>query len=32
MEHGASAEADVVVVFITNKPFRIDYLDDAEKH
>ncbi len=26
MEHGASAEADVVVVFITNKPFRIDYV------
>jgi quercetin dioxygenase-like cupin family protein len=26
MEHGASAEGDVVVVFITNKPFRIDYL------
>lgn len=25
MEHGASAEGDVVVVFITNKPFRIDY-------
>ena len=25
MEHGASAAADVVVVFITNKPFRIDY-------
>jgi quercetin dioxygenase-like cupin family protein len=30
MEHGASPEADVVVVFITNKPFRIDY-GDAEK-
>jgi len=26
MEHGASADGDVVVVFITNKPFRIDYL------
>lgn len=26
MEHGASAAGDVVVVFITNKPFRIDYL------
>ena len=25
MEHGASAEADVVAVFVTNKPFRIDY-------
>jgi quercetin dioxygenase-like cupin family protein len=27
MEHGASAEGDVVVLFITNKSFRIDYLD-----
>lgn len=27
MEHGASAEGDVTVVFITNKPFRIDYLE-----
>ena len=27
MEHGASADGDVVVVFITNKPFRIDYID-----
>lgn len=27
MEHGASAEGDVVVVFITNKSFRIDYVD-----
>jgi quercetin dioxygenase-like cupin family protein len=26
MEHGATAERDVVVVFITNKPFRIDYV------
>ena len=26
MEHGASADGDVIVVFITNKPFRIDYL------
>jgi len=26
MEHGASAEADVVVLFITDKTFRIDYL------
>src|SRR5438046_6902067 len=25
MEHGASADRDVVAVFITNKPFRIDY-------
>ena len=32
MEHGASAAADVVVVFITNKPFRIDYVDEIEKH
>ncbi len=27
MRHGASAEGDVVVVFITNKPFRIDYVE-----
>ena len=27
MEHGASAEGDVTVVFITNKPFRIDYAE-----
>lgn len=27
MEHGATAEHDVVVLFITNKPFRIDYID-----
>ena len=25
MEHGASADADVIVLFITNKSFRIDY-------
>jgi len=31
MEHGASAEGDVTVLFITNKPFRIDYLDDTKK-
>lgn len=29
MEHGASADADVVVLFITNKPFRIDYVGGA---
>ena len=29
MEHGASPEADVVVLFITNKAFRIDYLAEA---
>ena len=27
MEHGATAERDVVVLFITNKAFRIDYID-----
>ncbi|HEX4149693.1 MAG TPA: cupin domain-containing protein [Pirellulales bacterium] len=27
MEHGATAQQDVTVVFITNKPFRIDYVD-----
>ena len=26
MEHGASAEGDVTVVFVTNKSFRIDYV------
>lgn len=26
MEHGATAEQDVVVVFITNKPFEIHYV------
>ncbi len=26
MEHGASADGDVTVLFITNKPFRIDYI------
>ncbi|MFB3923158.1 MAG: cupin domain-containing protein [Terriglobia bacterium] len=30
MEHGATAERDVVVLFITNKPFRIDYLEKPE--
>jgi len=28
MVHGASAEEDVTVVFITNKSFRIDYVND----
>jgi quercetin dioxygenase-like cupin family protein len=27
MEHGATPEADVTVLFITNKRFRIDYTD-----
>ena len=27
MEHGASAEGDVTVLFITNKSFRIDYVE-----
>ena len=26
MEHGASSEGDVTVLFVTNKPFRIDYV------
>jgi hypothetical protein len=26
MEHGASAEQDVVVLFITNKPFEMRYV------
>lgn len=29
MEHGATAEGDVTVVFITNKPFRIDYVQPS---
>ena len=29
MEHGASPDGDVVVVFITNKAFRIDYVDQG---
>jgi len=28
MEHGASPEGDVVVLFITNKAFRIDYVNE----
>ena len=27
MEHGASAEGDVVVLFLTNKAFRMDYVE-----
>lgn len=27
MEHGVSADGDVVVVFVTNKGFRIDYVE-----
>ena len=27
MKHGATPETDVTVLFITNKPFRIDYVD-----
>jgi quercetin dioxygenase-like cupin family protein len=29
MEHGASAEGDVTVVFITNKPFEIHYTRES---
>lgn len=29
MEHGATAEGDVVALFITNKPFQIDYVDSS---
>jgi quercetin dioxygenase-like cupin family protein len=28
MEHGASSEGDVTVVFVTNKAFRIDYVEE----
>ena len=31
MEHGATAEQDVTVLFITNKPFEIHYVDEAGK-
>lgn len=31
MEHGASPEGDVTVLFITNKTFRIDYLEETAK-
>lgn len=27
MEHGATAERDVIVLFITNKPFEIHYVE-----
>lgn len=29
MEHGATAESDVVVLFITNKPFSIHYVQPS---
>jgi quercetin dioxygenase-like cupin family protein len=29
MEHGASADGDVTVLFITNKSFRIDYVESV---
>ena len=28
MEHGASTEGDVTVLFVTNKAFRIDYVEE----
>ena len=28
MEHGASPDGDMIALFITNKPFRIDYVQD----
>jgi quercetin dioxygenase-like cupin family protein len=28
MEHGASPDGDMLALFITNKPFRIDYVAD----
>ena len=28
MEHGASPAGDVTVLFVTNKTFRIDYIDE----
>ena len=32
MEHGASADGDVTVLFITNKPFRIDYIEGTQSN
>jgi quercetin dioxygenase-like cupin family protein len=29
MEHGASYEGDVTVLFVTNKAFRIDYVEEV---
>jgi quercetin dioxygenase-like cupin family protein len=29
MEHGATADGDVIVLFITNKPFEIHYVQDT---
>ena len=29
MEHGASSEGDVTVLFVTNKTFRMDYVEEA---
>ena len=31
MEHGAPPDEDVTVLFITNKPFSIDFVDKEEK-
>jgi quercetin dioxygenase-like cupin family protein len=31
MQHGASGDGDAVVLFITNKPFRIDYVPLASR-
>ena len=30
MEHGASSEGDVTVLFVTNKAFRIDYVEEEK--
>jgi quercetin dioxygenase-like cupin family protein len=29
MEHGASPDGDMVALFITNKPFRVDYVAES---
>jgi len=29
MEHGATPQSDAVVLFVTNKAFRIDYIEEA---
>ena len=31
MEHGATADGDVIALFIHNKPFRIDYVEEVDR-
>ena len=32
MEHGASPDGDMIALFITNKSFRIDYVEDQSSN